>query len=90
TLGPQLQNEFLSLEAMTENTRRILGATRQNRCSMLQDYTNGSAECEIDYMNGVLVQMALRSGVEPRLHRMVSTNIKEKFVTPRNVSSPKL
>ncbi|KAG0279972.1 hypothetical protein BGZ95_011716 [Linnemannia exigua] len=83
-LDEQLQKEFLTVEALTKTTEAILGATRQNRCSTLQDYLKGSTQCEIDYMNGYLVRMAERNGVDAPLNRMVTEKIKEKFAAPRN------
>ncbi|KAG9064335.1 2-dehydropantoate 2-reductase (Ketopantoate reductase) (KPA reductase) (KPR) [Linnemannia hyalina] len=83
-LDEQLKKEFLTVEALTETTEAILRATRQNRCSTLQDYLKGSTQCEIDYMNGYLVRMAERSGVDAPLNRMVTEKIKEKFAAPRN------
>ncbi|KAF9100649.1 2-dehydropantoate 2-reductase (Ketopantoate reductase) (KPA reductase) (KPR) [Mortierella sp. GBA35] len=82
-LDDQLKKEFLTVEALTETTEGILRATRQNRCSTLQDYLKGSTQCEIDYMNGYLVRMAERSGVDAPLNRMVTDKIKEKFAAPR-------
>ncbi|KAF9293201.1 2-dehydropantoate 2-reductase (Ketopantoate reductase) (KPA reductase) (KPR) [Linnemannia elongata] len=83
-LDEQLKKEFLTVEALTETTEAILRATRQNRCSTLQDYLKGSTQCEIDYMNGYLVRMAERSGVDAPLNRMVTEKVKEKFAAPRN------
>ncbi|KAF9550552.1 2-dehydropantoate 2-reductase (Ketopantoate reductase) (KPA reductase) (KPR) [Mortierella hygrophila] len=83
-LDEQLKKEFLTVEALTETTEAILRATRQNRCSTLQDYLKGSTQCEIDYMNGYLVRLAERSGVDAPLNRMVTEKIKEKFAAPRN------
>jgi 2-dehydropantoate 2-reductase len=84
SLSDQLRREFLTVEALTETTESILRATRQNRCSTLQDYLKGSTQCEIDYMNGYLVRMAERNGVDAPLNRMVTEKIKEKFASPRN------
>jgi 2-dehydropantoate 2-reductase len=84
-LDDQLKKEFLTIEALTETTETILRATRQNRCSTLQDFLKGSSQCEIDYMNGYLVRMAERSGVDAPLNRMVTEKIKEKFAVPRNL-----
>ncbi|KAF9127383.1 2-dehydropantoate 2-reductase (Ketopantoate reductase) (KPA reductase) (KPR) [Mortierella sp. 14UC] len=83
-LNDQLRREFLTVEALTESTEGILRATRQNRCSTLQDYLKGSTQCEIDYMNGYLVRMAERNGVDAPLNRMVAEKIKEKFAAPRS------
>ncbi|KAF9154023.1 2-dehydropantoate 2-reductase (Ketopantoate reductase) (KPA reductase) (KPR) [Linnemannia schmuckeri] len=83
-LDEQLKKEFLTVETLTETTETILRATRQNRCSTLQDYLKGSTQCEIDYMNGYLVRMAERSGIDAPLNKMVTEKIKEKFATPRN------
>lgn len=83
-LDDQLKKEFLTVAALTETTEAILRATRQNRCSTLQDYLKGSSQCEIEYMNGYLVRMAERSGVDAPLNRMVTEKIKEKFAAPRN------
>lgn len=83
-IDEQLKKEFLTVEALTETTEAILRATRQNRCSTLQDYLKGSTQCEIDYMNGYIVRMAERSGVDAPLNRMVTEKVKEKFAAPRN------
>ncbi|KAK3835339.1 MAG: ketopantoate reductase PanE/ApbA C terminal-domain-containing protein [Linnemannia elongata] len=83
-IDEQLKKEFLTVEALTETTEAILRATRQNRCSTLQDYLKGSTQCEIDYMNGYIVRMAERVGVDAPLNRMVTEKVKEKFATPRN------
>ncbi|KAG0199840.1 2-dehydropantoate 2-reductase (Ketopantoate reductase) (KPA reductase) (KPR) [Mortierella sp. GBA30] len=83
-----LRQEFLTLEALTKTTETILRATKQNRCSTLQDYLKGSQQCEIDYMNGYLIKMADRSGCPAPLNRMVTEKIKEKFAAPRKNPSP--
>ncbi|KAG0318002.1 2-dehydropantoate 2-reductase (Ketopantoate reductase) (KPA reductase) (KPR) [Dissophora globulifera] len=94
-LDSNLREEFLSLEALTKTTERILRATRQNRCSTLQDYLKGSKQCEIDYMNGFLIKMAERDrsvGVSAEsvapLNRMVTEKVKEKFAAPRVSTEP--
>ncbi|KAG0242095.1 hypothetical protein BGX31_000619 [Mortierella sp. GBA43] len=89
-VGKYLREEFLTLEALTKTTEDILRATRQNRCSTLQDYLRGSQQCEIDYMNGYLIKMAERNmapgtsieKIAP-LNRRVTEKIKEKFAAPR-------
>ncbi|KAF8934850.1 ketopantoate reductase PanE/ApbA-domain-containing protein [Dissophora ornata] len=89
-LDEDLREEFLTLEALTKTTEGILRATRQNRCSTLQDYLKGSKQCEIEYMNGHLIKMAerdsapgaSRESIAP-LNRMVTEKIKEKFAAPR-------
>jgi len=94
-LDERLKDRFLTLDALTKTTVGILEATKQNQCSTLQDYLNGSAQCEIDYMNGYFVKMATRNAagaqkgdklegqrpVEPKLNRIVVEKVKEKFAT---------
>jgi ketopantoate reductase len=90
-LDETLRQEFLTLDALTKTTEKILRATRQNRCSTLQDYMRGSRQCEIDYMNGYLIKMVERNmapgtsveKVAP-LNRRVTERIKEKFAAPRS------
>lgn len=92
-LDENLRLEFLTLEALTKTTEGILRATRQNRCSTLQDYLRGSRQCEIDYMNGYLIKIAER-GIAPGasiervapLNRRVTERIKEKFAAPRKAA----
>ncbi|KAF9997513.1 hypothetical protein BGZ80_001663 [Entomortierella chlamydospora] len=87
-LGEDLQQEHLTLEALTNTTVNILKATRQNRCSTLQDYLKGSQKSEVEYMNGYLIKMAERDrapemsaeSVAP-FNRMVMEKIKEKFAS---------
>ncbi|KAG0359245.1 ketopantoate reductase PanE/ApbA-domain-containing protein [Gamsiella multidivaricata] len=92
-LNENLRQEFLTLEALTSTTEGILRATRQNRCSTLQDYLKGSRQCEIEYMNGYLIKMAERDRAPGEsaesaapLNRMVTEKIKEKFAAPRKAS----
>ncbi|KAG0249975.1 hypothetical protein BG011_008773 [Mortierella polycephala] len=88
SLDKKLRQRYLTLETLTKTTEGILKATRQNRCSTLQDYLRGSQECEIEYMNGYLIKMAERNrdlaggstaGEVAPLNRMVTEKIKEKF-----------
>ncbi|KAF9354835.1 hypothetical protein BGX26_007321 [Mortierella sp. AD094] len=89
-LGEDLQQEYLTLDALTNTTVDILKATRQNRCSTLQDYLKGSQQSEVEYMNGYLIKIAERDrapgssaeSVAP-FNRMVMEKIKEKFASPR-------
>ncbi|KAF9934212.1 hypothetical protein FBU30_002905 [Linnemannia zychae] len=83
-LNDQLRKEFLTVDALTETTENILKATRQNRCSTLQDYMKGSKQCEIDYMNGYIVRMAERLNIEAPLNHMVTRKINDIFAAPRN------
>ncbi|KAG0047874.1 hypothetical protein BGZ83_007139 [Gryganskiella cystojenkinii] len=93
SLDEGLKQRFLTLEALTNTTVGILNATKENRCSTLQDFLSGSTVSEIDYMNGYFVKLAeknatvMRSSsseerpVEPRLNRVVVERVKEKFAT---------
>ncbi|KAF8985884.1 2-dehydropantoate 2-reductase (Ketopantoate reductase) (KPA reductase) (KPR) [Entomortierella lignicola] len=92
SLGKDLQREYLTLDALTKTTVKILRATSQNRCSTLQDYLKGSQQCEIDYMNGYLIKMAERdrapgTSIESAapFNRMVTEKVKEKFASPREL-----
>ncbi|GJJ72049.1 2-dehydropantoate 2-reductase [Entomortierella parvispora] len=94
-LDERLKSRFLTLDALTKTTIGIMEATKQNRCSTLQDYLNGSTQCEIDYMNGYFVKMAARNAasaqagdklegqrpVEAKLNKIVVEKVKEKFAT---------
>lgn len=64
-----LEGVFLSQAEVSEDLKLILKATSENKCSMLQDLEK-KKKTEIDYLNGYLLRLAKKHGIEIPLNQM--------------------
>ncbi|MEO0274112.1 MAG: 2-dehydropantoate 2-reductase [candidate division WOR-3 bacterium] len=53
-----------------DNLRKVLQSTSENRCSMLQDLEQ-KKKTEIEYINGYLLKLAKKHGMELRTHEII-------------------
>jgi len=65
-----LEGVSLSQMEISEDLKSVLKATSENKCSMLQDLEK-KKKTEIDYLNGYLLRLAKKHGIEIPLHQML-------------------
>jgi 2-dehydropantoate 2-reductase len=61
---------LLSPSQVLEDLKSVIKATSENKCSMLQDLEK-KKKTEIDYINGYLLRLAKKHGIEIPLNQMI-------------------